>query len=294
MKSIKIKSPAKINLFLEVVCKRTDSYHEIKTVMVKIGLWDIIDVKLTRSNRVLIDSDSGEIPSGPDNIAYKAAALFFKTAGIKNKGAEISIRKNIPVAAGLGGGSGNAAAVLSALNRLCGGRFDRLTLADLAAKLGCDIPFFLKDGPALCLGRGDEVVPLKAGKNFWIVLVSPKKGRIKGPACKTKEVYAALNFDLTKDIHDIKMTLYALESCDLDKISMALFNRLEEVAFIKDPGLIAVKKELLMNGARGALLSGSGPTVYGIAADKNEAVSIKRRVLKKFGAVYDAFVVKTI
>lgn len=296
MRSITVRSPAKINLFLEVICKRTDGYHEVKTYMVPISLCDTITLRRTAMRAISIISDNEAVPLGEDNLAYAAAVRFYKAAGIKGQGLEIRIKKQIPVAAGLGGGSSNAAATLRGLNRLYGNPVEKETLLRIAATLGADVPFFMHEGGAVCIGKGDEVIPHPCPKPFWVVLAVPRSNFLlkPGKTHKTARIYRALNLGLTKDIHTINILLYALECCDLDKIGRSLFNRLEEVALCKNTRLKRVRSAFVSHGASGALLSGSGPTVYAIAASRKAAAALRKKTARTFGSYFAFFIAKTL
>jgi 4-diphosphocytidyl-2-C-methyl-D-erythritol kinase len=294
VKTITVSSPAKINLFLEVICKRSDAYHEVKTYMVPIDVRDEVTITRTAGRAIMVACDRPEVPAGKDNLVYRAAAGFFKSAGIPRRGLRISIVKRIPVAAGLGGGSGNAAAALRGLNKLYGNPLTRGELMRTAALLGADVPFFLHTGGALCVGRGDEVIPLPCPKAFWVVLAVPRvdRGTKSVKTHKTAGMYRSLNLGLTKDIRAINMLLYALECCDLDKIGRALFNRIEKVAFRKNSRLKHLCAAFIKGGASGALLSGSGPTVYAIVASRNDAGALRKKIEPKFGAEFSFFTAK--
>ncbi len=294
MKSVQVISPAKINLFLEVVCKRKDDYHDVRTYMVPISLSDTVMVRRTGTGSIALRTESADVPPGADNLVCKAAERFFREARISRGGADITLVKRIPVAAGLGGGSSNAAATLIGLNKAYGAPLGDAALREVAAGLGCDVPFFLGKGGAVCVGRGDEVVPFPCRKTFWVVLATPRpEAREKAAGAKTAGVYAGLKLGLTEDIRSINMLLYALTDCDLDKIGQALFNRLERVAFAKDKTLETVKDALLSFGASGALLSGSGPTVYGLTARRDLAAAVYRRAVERFGSTFRVFLAKT-
>jgi len=296
VKTITVRSPAKINLFLEVICRRADDYHEVKTYMVPISLSDTVTLRPTNTRAVAVFSDDPAVPAGAGNLAYKAAAGFYKAAGIKAQGVEIGIQKRIPLAAGLGGGSSNAAAVLKGMNRLYGNPLAPETLRRIAGTLGADVPFFLHGGGALCVGKGDEVLPHPCRKPFWVVLAVPRTNFLlkPGKTHKTAEIYRALNLGLTKDIRTINIFLYALECCDLGKIGRSLFNRLEEVAFCKNGQLKHLRSAFIRNGAAGSLLSGSGPTVYAIAAGEKAAESLRNNVARECGSRFTFYIAKTL
>src|SRR5271169_972374 len=192
MNSITLRSPAKINLCLSVLGKRADGYHEVEMLMQMVGLYDNITVTRGGSG-ISVQCDRGVAPSGESNTAWKAAAELFKAAGRK-EGLSIFIKKNIPVAAGLAGGSGNAAAVLVAANRLLGTGYGRDDLAQIGSKVGMDVPFFFFGPTAFARGRGECVTTLPPIANFWVLLVNP------GFETSTAWVYNNLNLRLTKKV----------------------------------------------------------------------------------------------
>lgn len=171
MNKITIRSPAKINLCLSVLGKRSDGYHDVEMLMQMVGLYDEVTVSLG-GNGVSVTCDQSAVPTGEKNIAWKAATEMLRAAG-SAAGLVIEIKKNIPVAAGLGGGSGNAAAVLAAVNRLLQAGLDRNRLADIGARIGMDVPFFFHGPTALARGRGENVTPLPPLPRFWVLLVNP-------------------------------------------------------------------------------------------------------------------------
>ena len=251
MSTITLRSPAKINLCLSVLGRRPDGYHEVEMLMQMVGLFDEVTVSLGGTGvRVTCDSDA--VPSGEKNIAWKAAVEMLRISG-KAAGLAIEIKKNIPVAAGLGGGSGNAAAVLAALNRLLGTGLDRGRLAEIGARIGMDVPFFFFGPTALARGRGEILTELAPLPRIPILLVNP------GVEISTAWVYKNLNLRLTK-----KGDCNKIARLNIRKIALGLHNDLERTAVAVQPVINRIKDSLLDRGAVGALMSGSGPTVFGI------------------------------
>jgi 4-diphosphocytidyl-2-C-methyl-D-erythritol kinase len=251
MNEITIKAPAKINLCLSVLGKRPDGYHEVEMLIQMVGLYD--EVTVARGDwGITVRCDNSAVPSGEGNIAWKAAAAMLKLSE-RNTGLSIEIRKVIPVAAGLGGGSGDAAAVLAAANRLLGAGLNREQLAEVGAGLGMDVPFFFYGPTALARGRGEVLSKLTTLPKFWVLLVNP------GFETSTAWVYKNLNLRLTKKVDCNKIAGLAVRS-----IAESLHNDLETVTATMHPMINRIKGALLARGAIGACMSGSGPTVFGM------------------------------
>ncbi len=251
MDTITLHSPAKVNLCLSVLGKRTDGYHDVQMVMQMVGLYDEVIVS-REGHGIQVVCDHGAIPPGEGNIAWKAAAEMFRICGY-HAGLSISIRKHIPVAAGLGGGSGNAAAVILAVNRLLGLGLGLDRLAEIGARIGMDVPFFLYGPTALALGRGDLISELPVLPKCRLLLVNP------GFETSTAWVYKNINLGLTKKVDCTKIARLSLGN-----IAKGLHNDLETVTMAAHPVIGRIKNMLIGQGALGALMSGSGPTVFGI------------------------------
>ncbi len=254
-------SPAKVNLVLRVLGKMPDGYHEIYSVMQPISLYDEITIDVRDGEGVRVVSDSPSIPSDSSNLAGRAAIAFLKRIGCK-KAIDISIKKNIPVAAGLGGGSSNAATVLMALNGLLGTGLGDSALMELARPLGSDVPFFILRGAAVATGRG-ELLERAAMPNFDYVLINP------GFQVSTAWVYG--NLDLTKRSENNRLLNSVEVVASTEGLKQFLINDLEAVTIRKYPEVLRLKEVLLDNGAVAALMSGSGPTVFGVFSDSQRA-----------------------
>ncbi|MBI4833985.1 MAG: 4-(cytidine 5'-diphospho)-2-C-methyl-D-erythritol kinase [Planctomycetes bacterium] len=267
MKKLLINSPAKVNLFLEVIGKRPDGYHELETVMQEISLCDRL--QLRQINRgVRIKTDYPGLPIGSSNLVYKAAILLQKRYDIK-KGVEITISKKIPVGGGLGGGSSNAAYTLKGLNKLWNLGLSQLELAILAREIGSDVPFFIYGKTALCKGRGEIVFPLQNPSQFRYLIVYP------GVSVPTKKIYQNLIFRLTK--RKLFCKLLASNQPVYGQ-GMNMFNRLEETTLALYPVLRGVKREMMSCGIEKAMLCGSGSCFLGIVYTAKEV----RKALKRF------------
>lgn len=287
MKEVRIKSPAKVNLFLEVLGKREDGYHNVETILDTVDLFDSLTLKEISARRSLgvggekeieIKSDLPELPLGKENLAYQAASLLKERLKIK-RGVQITLHKRIPLASGLGGGSSNGASVLLGLNRLWNLGLSYQELTGFAREIGVDAPLFLRKGRVLGKGRGDELKPLPQSPTLYFVLISPDF------EVSTEWAYKNLK-DLTKEARSIKIILFALKSGKIKKIGNSLYNRLEEVVIPRHPQIGKIKKRLLGLGACGALMSGSGPSVFGLAEDYQKAEEIYRKIKKDFRKVF--------
>ena len=255
MNELTIHTPAKINLCLSVTGRRPDGYHDVEMVLQAVGLYDIVTVRAAGEGLTVTCGAPG-VPDGAGNIAWKAAQAMRDRAG-NNAGMTIAIRKNIPAAAGLGGGSSDAAAVLVACNRLLDLDLDREQLAAMGTDLGMDVPFFLFAPTALARGRGEVLTPLPPPSSFWVLLVNP------GFATSTAWVYKNLNFGLTK-----RVDCNNIASLPVAKIAEMLHNDLETVTAAAHPVIGEMEQALAAAGALGARMSGSGPTVFGVFADE--------------------------
>lgn len=262
----KFLCPAKVNLFLKVLGKRPDGYHEISTLMQPVSIYDELTVEIESGSGVEISCSSNQCPSGPSNLAYKAAELFLKKTGIGKK-VKLSIVKEIPVGAGLGGGSSDAASVLIALNSMTGAGEAEETLMRLGAEIGSDVPFFILRSSAWASGRGTELKRV-ALPCYHYVLVNP------GFHVSTAWAYG--NLDLTKVNQDYNLS-YSVEALSRTDnkggLKGLLVNDLETATIAAHPALARLKDVLLENGADGALMSGSGPTVFGVFAGRDSAAA---------------------
>jgi 4-diphosphocytidyl-2-C-methyl-D-erythritol kinase len=287
MMEMELLSPAKVNLFLKVLKKREDGYHDILSLMQPVSLFDIISISITEGDSITVNvinsvGAEGSVPSGPENLAYKAAKLFLESAGLK-RAVTIEINKHIPSAAGLGGGSSNAATVLMGLNEALGMIIDHDELMVLSMKLGSDVPFFLLKGSALASGRG-EVLERISFPLYDYVLVNP--------GFEVSSGWAYENLGLTKKDED-NMLLYSKSALmDNRRIEDLLSNDLEPVVLKKYPRILDLKNELLDTGALGALMTGSGPTVFGVYSDADSAKSALKRIEGKLEAPAKAFLVR--
>ena len=251
-----VKAPAKINLSLDVLHKRSDGYHEVEMVMTTIDLADRIELTNLSDDTIKILSHNRFVPDDGRNLAYQAAQLLKERMNIK-KGVAISIDKVIPVAAGLAGGSSDAAATLKGLNRLWDLGLSMDELAELGAEIGSDVSFCVYGGTALASGRGEKIKHLPAPPNCWVILAKPTIG------VSTADVYK--NLDLKNMTHpNTKAMVSALEHGNYQDICSNLGNVLESVTLDMHPEVSQIKDQMERFGADAVLMSGSGPTVYGL------------------------------
>jgi 4-diphosphocytidyl-2-C-methyl-D-erythritol kinase len=257
--SVSIRCPAKINLYLDVRGKRSDGFHEIRTVMQAIDLYDALSLE-EQGELISVSCDLPSLPVGLRNLCWRAADEMRRHAR-RGRGVRITLTKKIPVAAGLGGGSSDAAGVLRGLNELWGLEMAPGELEKIGARLGSDVPFFINAGTALCAGRGETVTALEDAASYPYVLITPPI------AVSTAGVYAALAPAVGEPPVGEDEFLGALASGDAARLSGALYNRLEtsEGSHVRE--VKRLKEALQRYGALGACMSGSGPSVFGIAAD---------------------------
>ena len=253
--ALSIKAFAKINWTLDVLFRRDDGFHEIRTIYQTISLSDLIGLK-PASSGIEVICDDPRIPTDESNLVHKAALAVLSEANT-NQGVRIEIEKRIPPGAGLGGGSSDAAAVLTGLPHLLGVKIDESRLFQIAARLGSDVPFFLLGGTCLGIGRGEEIYPLEEVRADYLVLTNP------GFEVSTPAAYAKLNRLTSSEVAlSIPFTLLAAKG--IGELSLAARNDFEEVVLAVHPEIGELKRVLLNLGARHALMSGSGGTVFGV------------------------------
>ncbi len=293
-----IHSFAKVNLFLDVICKRDDGYHNIETVFQRVSLSDSIEVELTPS-AVAVTCNNPAVPADESNLACKA---FLKLKGVLSYkgGVRISLKKNIPVGSGLGGGSSNAAATLVALNRLLQGGLSERELSRIAREVGADVAFFISGGLAAAWQIGDRIKPLRPFPPSFLVLAVPNDVSVS-----TSAAYSLIAADPCggvmperfSDCSDrLKRCVNALErSTPLfvnGELPAILHNSFETPVFARYPGIAELRSLLLESGAKAALMSGSGSAVFGIASSYEDAERIQKRVAKH--GIHWSVVVHTI
>ena len=265
---MKIRAPAKINLRLKIVGKRADGYHLLDSIMVAVTLFDEIEIKKRKAKssgseapQLRVTCDHPQVPAGEKNLAYRAASLLMRAAGVVES-LDIHIRKRIPVGAGLGGGSTDAAATLVGLNKLLKLRYSAARLEKLAVDLGADVPFFIRARPSRARGVGEKLTPLKNIRPWWVVILYP------GFAVSTAWVYSNVPQNLTK--FHVNTRLYTLLT-RAPKFADLLVNDLEAVTVKRYRRIKLMKDSLVKMGAAGALMTGSGSAVFGIFGSREKA-----------------------
>jgi len=239
--------------------------------MVPVDLFDFIELKIGHRRGISLLCEGYPVPTNEDNLVFRAAQTFFSRTGIEQR-VSIKLTKNIPVAAGLGGGSSNAACTLKALNEMWSNPIGSRDLKELAVSLGADVPFFLQSRPCIARGIGEILDPIKKWPKFWYVIVSPPIN------VSTSWVYDNLKLELTKD--QFQFIILNLEEESLDIMGI-LENDLETVTASHFPVINTIKKSLVDSGAKGALMSGSGPSVFGIFDTKGDALLAKRHLVSQ-------------
>lgn len=252
MDTLTLFAPAKINYLLDVIGKRPDGYHDLRMIMQRVNLCDRITLGITESPGIIVTCNSKGAPDGPDNIAWKAAKALLDVSGTV-KGVKIEIVKNIPAAAGLGGGSSDAATVLMGLNELLAIGLSEQKLMEIGCKLGADIPFFIFKETALAEGIGDKFTRLSEMPKCWILLVNP------GVHVSTAWVYRSLQLTSKRELNKLPKFYGSVE-----QVVSILSNDLEAVTIPAFPVIADIKRRLMNLGAAGSMMSGSGPTVFGI------------------------------
>lgn len=272
MESITLEAYGKINLSLDVLGKRADGYHDIETIMQSIDLKDTIILKEgVEGHGVTIECDNSHVPIDSTNLVYKVYRILSDMYNIK-RGVHIKIHKNIPVAAGLAGGSTNAAATLIGLNELWGLNLSKEELMDIGVRIGADVPFCIIGGTALATGIGEKLKNLKSFSGHLILLAN------SGIEVSTAEVYNSLKINNIAIRPDMDKLLTAMDENDLHTVSNNMVNVLEEVTITKYRQIQDIKNEMLKSGALGSLMTGSGPTVFGFFHNKKDLLHCKKNL----------------
>lgn len=264
MDSLKVKAYGKINLGLDVTGKRNDGYHEVKMVMQSVKIHDSIMLEKNTSGDIRITTNLGFIPTDKRNLVYKAAKLMKDEFGIE-EGIAIDLQKHIPVSAGMGGGSSDAAAILAAMNKMFKLKLSLNELMKRGEQLGADVPFCLMKGTALAEGIGEKLTRLPPMPECCILIAKP------GFSVSTRKVYEKLSLDEIHDHPDIDGIIDAIEEEDIYELSSLMGNVLETVTIKDYPQIEDIKNAMIENGALNAMMSGSGPSVFGIFDEPEEA-----------------------
>ncbi|NKD47494.1 4-(cytidine 5'-diphospho)-2-C-methyl-D-erythritol kinase [Mammaliicoccus sciuri] len=273
-------APAKINLTLDTLYKREDGYHEVEMIMTTIDLNDRLTFECRDDGEIIIDVEHNFVPSDHRNLAYKAAKLMQDRYNIK-KGVKISLEKSIPISAGLAGGSTDAAATFRGLNELWGINESLETLSELASEIGSDISFCIYGKTALCQGRGEKITHLPKPPSAWVVIAKPDIG------VSTPEIYGALDLE-NKDEVQTQACLKAIENNDYASMCQSLGNSLEKVTMQLYPEVEKLKNTMSNTGVDAALMSGSGPTIYGFVQKERQAKQVYNALMGCCNDVYIA------
>ena len=274
MNQIELKALAKINLGLDVLGKRENGYHDVRMIMQSIYLYDEVKIEKKDTPEIEVVSNLNFLPTGEDNIAYKAARLLQEEFKISD-GVKITLKKHIPVAAGLAGGSSNAAAVLFGMNRMFRLGLSQKSLMERGVKLGADVPYCIMRGTVLAEGIGEELHKLPAMPKCTVLIAKPPV------SVSTKTVYEALDSKEITEHPDIDGIIEGLERQDLKKIAGCMGNVLEDVTIPMHPVIDEIKQVMKDCGALGAMMSGSGPTVFGLFESRAGARDAQRRIREK-------------
>ena len=255
-------APAKVNLFLEVLGKRPDGYHEVQTLILAVDLFDTLEVRDDETGRLSLECDPPGLPTGADNLVYQAADALRRAAGL-TRGAGVRLTKRVPAQAGLGGGSSNAAAAIAALDAVWKLGLSCGDLLAVAATVGSDVGFFLTPPAGWCTGRGEQVEPVPVGRSLDLVIVKPPVG------LPTADVYRRVR--VSERPHSGEAVRDALRVGDPKSVADALFNRLQEAAFAAAPEVERVYRRLAACEPLGCLVSGSGSSVFAVCRDRADA-----------------------
>jgi 4-diphosphocytidyl-2-C-methyl-D-erythritol kinase len=265
--AVRVWAPAKVNLFLEVLGRRPDGYHELATLMTAVSLYDTLELTGLPSGEVRLTCDHPSLSAGPENLVCRAVELVRQRTG-RRDGVVVRLRKRIPLAAGLAGGSSDAAATLAGLNRLWHLGWGRAELAELGAHLGSDVAFFFSTPAAWCTGRGEVVDSVRLGRPLDLVLVCPPVG------LSTAEVFRGVT--VPERPLDGAEARAAAEGGDVEALGRALFNRLQPVAEKLCPAVAGLCERLAGLSPAGRLMSGSGSTVFALCRSPEEALLLSR------------------
>ena len=261
---MRLKAMAKINLGLDVLGKREDGYHEVRMIMQTIRMYDILDIRKTKKPGIVLTTNLPFIPTDRRNLVHKAAEMLMEEFGVE-EGLSIKLRKFIPVAAGLAGGSSDAAAVLVGMNRIFNLGLKQNKLMELGLKIGADVPFCIMRGTALAEGIGEKLTALPPMPKCPVLIAKP------AVSVSTKFVYQNLKLNEQTPHPDIDALITDIRNSDLDNICADMGNVLETVTIPNYPVIAQIKEQMLKSGAKASMMSGSGPTVFGLFGDEETA-----------------------
>ncbi len=275
MNHLELKALAKINLGLDVTGRRENGYHDVRMIMQSVYLYDNVRLEKTGADgEIRLKSNLGYLPADENNIAYKAAKILTEEFDIR-EGVQITLDKHIPVAAGMAGGSSDAAAVLFGMNRMFGLHLSQQELMDRGVKLGADVPYCIMRGTVLAEGIGEILTPLPAMPKCTVLIAKPPV------SVSTKTVYEALDSQEITEHPDIDGIIRGLEAGSLKQVAQCMGNVLEDVTIPLYPVIDQIKQEMLAAGAAGAMMSGSGPTVFGLFENRAAAKTAQKNIREK-------------
>ena len=264
MREVRLKAMAKINLGLDVVRKREDGYHEVRMIMQTIRMYDQIRLRAVSEAGIKVRTNLSYLPCNEDNLVHKAAKLLMEEFEVR-EGLSIELKKYIPVAAGMAGGSSDAAAVMVGVNRMFGLGLTKAQLMERGVKIGADVPYCIMRGTVLAEGIGEILTPLPPMPKCHVLIAKP------GIHVSTKFVYGGLHLDEVTVHPDIDGQAAAIKACDLNEAARLMGNVLESVTVSTYPVIDEIKGFMVQHGALGAMMSGSGPTVFGLFEDERTA-----------------------
>ena len=264
MDKLQLKAYGKINLGLDVIRKRPDGYHDLDMIMQMVDVYDDVIIEKKAGEEIVVKADAAVLSNGKDNLAYMAAKMLFDEFGIKS-GVEITIHKRIPIAGGMAGGSSDCATTLIGINEMFNLGLSKQQLMERGVKLGADVPYCVLGGTAIARGIGEVLTPLPTPPQCHVIIAKPPI------SVSTAYVYGHIRPDEITKRPDIEQMTLAIKEQDLNKLSDLLYNVMEEVTVSEYPVIEKLKSIMLENGALNSLMSGSGPTVFGLFDDRKKA-----------------------
>lgn len=264
MDKLQLKAYGKINLGLDVIRKRPDGYHDLDMIMQMVDVYDDVIIEKKAGEEIVVKADAAVLSNGKDNLAYMAAKMLFDEFGIKS-GVEITIHKRIPIAGGMAGGSSDCATTLIGINEMFNLGLSKQQLMERGVKLGADVPYCVLGGTAIARGIGEVLTPLPTPPQCHVIIAKPPI------SVSTAYVYGHIRPDEITKRPDVEQMTLAIKEQDLNKLSDLLYNVMEEVTVSEYPVIEKLKSIMLENGALNSIMSGSGPTVFGLFDDREKA-----------------------
>lgn len=274
MDKLQLKAYGKINLGLDVIRKRPDGYHDLDMIMQMVDVYDDVIIEKKAGEEIVVKADAAVLSNGKDNLAYMAAKMLFDEFGIKS-GVEITIHKRIPIAGGMAGGSSDCATTLIGINEMFNLGLSKQQLMERGVKLGADVPYCVLGGTAIARGIGEVLTPLPTPPQCHVIIAKPPI------SVSTAYVYGHIRPDEITKRPDIEQMTLAIKEQDLNKLSDLLYNVMEEVTVSEYPVIEKLKSIMLEKGALNSIMSGSGPTVFGLFDDREKAQAAMRALDSK-------------